>query len=238
LAVFKIGVPEEEGRTGIAFLRLCKGEGAVSLLEADEERCALLMEQAMPGRPLALLEDDDTATAIAAAVMRVLWRPAPAGHAFLSLGRWLRALTQAQEEPGASPLPEGMLSRAQRVVTELLASTPEVRVLHGDLHHENIVSAERAPWLAIDPKGMVGDPGFETAAFMNNPARRMESWSAPAQYLLRRADILAERLEYPRERILAWSFTQAVLSVCWELEAGTDSYGSWVARAQVLATLL
>jgi streptomycin 6-kinase len=131
-----------------------------------------------------------------------------------------------------------MLSRAQKLATQLLASAPEERVLHGDLHHDNIVSAERAPWLAIDPKGIVGDPGFETAAFMNNPLGRMESWSDPARYFLRRADILAERLEYPRERILGWTFIQAILSVCWELEAGTDSYGSWVARAEVLATLL
>src|SRR5215469_4349546 len=71
-AVLKLGVPEEETRTGIAFLRLCNGEGAVRVLEADDERCALLMEQAVPGRPLALLEDDDAATGIAAEVMHGL----------------------------------------------------------------------------------------------------------------------------------------------------------------------
>src|SRR5215467_4352425 len=133
-AVLKIGVPEEEGRTGIEFLRLCNGEGAVSLLEADDERCALLMEQAVPGRALALLEDDDAATGIAAEVMCGLWRPAPAHHTFLTLGPWLRALLQMREVPAASSLPEAMLSRAQSLAAELLASMPEERVLHGDLH--------------------------------------------------------------------------------------------------------
>jgi streptomycin 6-kinase len=131
-----------------------------------------------------------------------------------------------------------LLSRAEALAVDLLASAPSERVVHGDLHHDNIVSAERAPWLAIDPKGVVGDPGFDTGALMNNPYGRMETWTAPARHFSRRADILAERLAYPRERILAWSYTQAVLSACWEVLAGTVRYGSWVARAEVLALLL
>ncbi|HLZ24794.1 MAG TPA: hypothetical protein VKQ30_21960, partial [Ktedonobacterales bacterium] len=67
---------------------------------------------------------------------------------------------------------------------------------------------------------------------------RMETWTAPARQFARRADILAERLGYPRERLLAWSYTQAVLSASWEVIAGTVRYVSWVARAEVLATLL
>lgn len=73
---------------------------------------------------------------------------------------------------------------------------------------------------------------------MNNPYGRMETWAAPARQYLRRADILAERLAYPRKRILTWTYTQAVLSACWEVLAGTNRYGSWLARAEVVATLL
>ena len=239
-AVLKVGVPEEEGRTGIAFLRLCNGDGAVRLLEWDDEHCALLMERAVPGLTLTNLEDDDAATAIAAEVMRVLWRPVPAPHAFLTVVRRLRAFARVRELHGgdAGPLPEALLSRAEEVAGELLASVPDERVLHGDLHHDNIVSALRAPWLAIDPKGVVGDPGYESGALMNNPYGRMETWTVPARHFVRRAAILAERLEYPRERILAWSFTQAILSACWEVIAGTGRYRSWVARAEVVATLL
>lgn len=239
-AVLKVGVPEEEARTGIAFLRLCDGEGAVRLLEADDEHCALLMERVVPGTPLAQLADDDDATAIAAEVMRAMWRPVPERHAFIPLARRLRAFERVRQMHGggAGPLAEEILSRAEALAGELLASTPNERVLHGDLHHENIISAERAPWLAIDPKGLVGDPGFETGALMNNPYGRMETAMAPAQHFARRADILAERLGYPGERILAWSYTQAVLAVCWEVLAGTTRYLSWVRRAEVLATLL
>ena len=51
--------------------------------------------------------------------------------------------------------------------------------MHGDLHHDNIVSAQREPWLVIDPKGLVGDPGYETGPFINNPYGRMETWPDP-----------------------------------------------------------
>jgi streptomycin 6-kinase len=239
-AVLKVGVPEEESRTGIAFLRLCNGDGAVCLLEADAEYCALLMERALPGSPLTRLDDDDEATEIAAEVMRALWRPVPATHSFILVERRLRAFARVREMHGggAGPLPEWMLSRAEGLAVELLASAPYERVLHGDLHHDNIVAAQRAPWLAIDPKGIVGDPGFETGALMNNPYGRMETWKAPARQFAHRAAILAERLGYPRERILAWTYTQAVLSASWEVLAGTVRYASWVARAEVVATLL
>jgi streptomycin 6-kinase len=244
-AVLKLGVPEEESRTGIAFLRLCDGNGAVCLLEADDERCVLLMERASPGIPLTRLEDDDAATAIAADLMRLLWRPAPATHSFIPLARRLGAMRRLgaisrkyKLGGAAGPLLVAMLTRAQGLADDLLVSAPDERVLHGDLHHDNIVSAQRAPWLTIDPKGLVGDPGFDTGALMNNPYGRMETWTAPARHFARRADILAERLSYPRERILAWSYIQAVLSLGWEVLAGTARYPSWVARAEVLATLL
>ncbi len=120
--------------------------------------------------------------------MRILWRRVPATHSFITLERRLRAFARVRElyGGGTGPLPEELLSRAERIAVELLASAPHERVLHGDLHHDNIVSAQRAPWLAIDPKGVVGDPGFETGALMNNPYGRMETWTEPARQFDRR----------------------------------------------------
>ncbi len=239
-AVLKAGVPGDEFRASIAFLRLCDGHGAVRLLEADDEWCVMLMEQAFPGSPLARLDDDDAATVIGADVMRAFWRPAPAEYPFPTMARWLRAFGKVRAMYGGAsgPLPETLLARAEGMARDLLASAPYERLMHGDLHHDNIVSAEREPWLVIDPKGLVGDPGYETGPFMSNPYGRMETWSDPARHFARRADILAERLDYPRERILAWGFTQAVLSAAWHVEDGSDRFGSAVARAEVLTTLL
>ncbi len=239
-AVLKAGVPGDEFRASAAFLRLCDGQGAVHLLEADDTRCVLLMERALPGVPLARLEDDDAATAIAADIMRELWRPIPAAHPYPTVARWLEAFTHVRTlfDGGSGPITEAILARAETLARDLLASAPYERLMHGDLHHDNIISAQREPWLVIDPKGLVGDPGYETGPFLNNPYGRMETWSEPARHFERRADILAERLGYPRERILAWGFTQATLSAAWHVEDESDRYDRAIARAEVLATLL
>jgi len=240
-AVLKVGLPGAEFRTGIEFLRLCDGVGAVRLLAADTERCVMLMERALPGLPLAQLADDDAATAIGADIMRELWRPAPVSHPFPTVARWLLAFGRVRAMHGGAsgPLPEATLARAEVIASDLLASAPEERLMHGDLHHDNIVSAQREPWLIIDPKGPVGDPGYEMGPFLNNPYGRMETWPDPARNLARRADIFAERLGYPRERIIAWAFVQAVLSAAWHVEDQTgDRWQMAIARAAVWATLL
>lgn len=239
-AVLKAGIPGDEFRASIAFLRLCEGHGAVRLLEADSDRCVMLMEQAFPGAPLAQLADDDAATTIGADVMREFWRPVPVAHSFPTVAQWFEAFAEVRVKFGGAsgPLPEATLAYAEALVRELLASAPAERLMHGDLHHDNIVSAQREPWLVIDAKGLVGDPGYETGPFLNNPYGRMETWPDPARNLARRADILAERLSYPRERILAWGFTQAVLSAAWHIVDDSGRFGPALARAELLATLL
>src|SRR5512146_203941 len=128
-AVLKAGVPGDEFRAGIAFLRLCEGRGAVRLLEADDAACVMLMEQAIPGAPLARLEDDDAATAIGADVMREFWRPTPASHSFPTVARWLEAfaVVRAMYQGGAGPFPPDMLARAETLGADLLASAPYER---------------------------------------------------------------------------------------------------------------
>lgn len=240
-AVLKVGLPSDEFLAGIEFLRMCAGVGAVRLLEADTERYVMLMERALPGAPLALLEDDDAATAIGADVMRELWRPVPATHSFPTVARWLLAFGRVRTLYGGAsgPLPEATLAQAEAQASELLASAPCERLMHGNLHHDNIVSAQREPWLIIDPKGLVGDPGYEMGPFLNNPYGRFEAWPDPARNLARRADIFAERLGYPRERIIAWALVQAVLSAAWHVEDETgDRWKPAIARAEVWASLL
>ncbi len=91
----------------------------------------------------------------------------------------------------------------------LLASTTAPVVLHGDLHHDNLLRAERAPWLAIDPKGFMGEAGFEIAAFLRNPAPR------PLAVLSRRVDILTDLLGLDRGRVREWCFAEAMLNATW-----------------------
>ncbi len=230
-AVLKLGVPNPELLTEIEALWLCGGQGMVLLLEADPERGALLLERLVPGTPLAMLPDDQQATIVAAAVMRRLWRPLPARHTFPSVAKWASGLQRlrARFGGGTGPLPSALVARAEVLFRDLLASSAPPVLLHGDLHHDNILAAQREPWLALDPKGVAGEPAYEAGALMLNPSPQ------PAAVLSRRADILSEALGIDRQRILGWSFAQAVLSAWWSVE---DHGHGWEGAIRVAEELL
>ena len=234
--VLKLGVPRDELVTEIEALRLFGGRGAVALLEADAERGAMLLERLTPGAPLSRLEDDDEATAVAAEVMRQVWRPPPPAHSFPHVADWLRGFGRLRRhfDGGTGPLEPRLVEQAESLAADLLASTGTEVVLHGDLHHDNILSAERQPWLVIDPKGIVGDPVYEVGALLRNPIPQLYSRPDPVRLTRRRVDLLADRLGFDRQRIVGWALAQAVLSAWWSIE--DEGYG-WEGAMQVAAWL-
>lgn len=220
--VVKIGVPNPELKTEAEALKIYDGHGSVRLHDADLAGGVLLLERIIPGTMLVDLPDDAIATEIAADVMRQLWRPPPAEHAFPTVQRWSRALDTLRDrfDGGTGPLPENMVTLAQSLFAELFASMAEPVVLHGDLHHANILAAERQPWLAIDPKGIVGEPAYEVGALLHNPLPQLLAQPDPRRTLMRRVDILSERLGFDPQRMIAWGVAQAVLAACWSAEEG------------------
>ncbi|NJN15333.1 MAG: phosphotransferase [Oscillochloris sp.] len=236
-AVLKLGVPCAELRTEIAALTLYGGNGAVKLLAADGQGGALLLERLLPGTPLRDLGDDDAATVIAADVMQRL-RPAPPPlHSFPSVTDWFNGLTRlrAEFDGGYGPFPAQMVARAEALYSELTASAADPIVLHGDLHHTNILRSERDGWLAIDPKGVIGEPAYEVGALLRNPLSLPE-WPDLRRRLDRRADILCERLGLERRRVLGWAAAQMVLSAWWSYEDGGPGadWRRWLSVAEVL----
>lgn len=227
--VLKISRYVADTANEIAALRLWDGDGAASLLAADEARCALLIERVAPGTMLTKLadEDDDAATAVAAATLRHLWRPAPADHGLRPLASWCVAYDRNREalQAGAGGFPAELFRRADATRRELLASAPMPTVLHGDLHHYNILRAGRAPWLAIDPKGLLGDPHFDVCQFFRNPR------PVPLAVNRRRLDRFCADLGLDRERVKAWGLVHGILDACWEYEEGRP-WGEAAARAE------
>jgi streptomycin 6-kinase len=238
-AVLKVGVPDEEFRTQAEALRHFDGCGSVRLLEADLDGHALLLEHAEPGTPLSSVSDDAAAVSIAVGVMRNLWRPAPADHGFPTTARWSLVFgrMRARFDGGTGPLPDHLVERAERLSAALEASAGEPVLQHGDLHHDNILRAARAPWLAIDPKGLVGEREHETGALLLNP--RPWIWEQPdlARILARRMAQLSDELELSAERVREWAFVWALRSACWTLEDNGSDWQGVVRCAEVLADL-
>lgn len=239
-AVLKAGVPNKERQQEEDALRFFGGHGIVELLRADTERGEMLIERLQPGRPLTDVADDDEATCIAAQVMSALWRPLPADHKFPTVADWGKGFAQlrARFDGSTGPFETRLVEQAERLFDDLLASSASPVLLHGDLHHQNILSAERAPWLALDPKGVAGEPAYEVGSLMRNPAPGMFSWPHPEQLLRRRATILAEALGFERQRILAWSMAQAVLSAWWSYKMHGSGWEPMMVWAERMAHLL
>lgn len=221
--VLKVCFPDRWFRTEVEALRLYNGDGLVRLLEVGDEG-VMLLERLEPGVMLNTLQDDEEATSIAAVVMRQLHKAPPEGHQFPSVADWAEGLTRLRAIFGGQtgPFPESLVSRAERLFAELLATSGAPVVLHGDLHHYNILSAQREPWLAIDPKGVIGDAAYEIGAYLRNPWPDMHMRPDIERLLIRRVYQFASELCLERERIWEWGIAQSVLSAWWTYEDGGD----------------
>ncbi|MBN1180492.1 MAG: phosphotransferase [Anaerolineae bacterium] len=238
-AILKIGFPNPELTTEIAALALYDGRGCARLLAVDPERGALLIERLVPGTPLAG-SDDEAATRVAAGVMRRLWRPAPVGHAFPTVARWAQGLARLRGrfDGGSGPLPRSLVERAEGLFADLLESMGEPVLLHGDLHHANILRAERETWLAIDPKGVVGEAEYDVGALLRNPLPWLLEQPDPAAVAARRVAVLADMLGFDPRRILGWGVAQAVLSAWWSIEDHGSGWEPAIRCAEIMHTLL
>ncbi len=237
--VLKIGVPNPELLAEIAALRIFDGHGIVQLLDADPALGALLLERLKPGATLLTIADDEQATHIAAQVMRQLWRPVPEHHSFPTIAKWAKGFERLRKQfgGGTGPFPKHFVEAAESIYAEFICSMAEPMLLHGDLHHENILSAERQPWLALDPKGVVGEPAYEVGALLRNPLPQLLDAPEPGRILARRVDQLAEELGFERARIVGWGLAQAVLSAWWNVEDHGHGWEPAIRCAELLAEL-
>jgi streptomycin 6-kinase len=218
--VLKVSPHLVETRSEIAALTMFEGHGAARLLEAEPGLGGLLLERIEPGTMLAEPSgfDDDAATRVAADLLRKLWRPAEAAAGLIALESWCAAYARNRDvlAHGVPGFPAELFQRADALREELLASTDHPVVLHGDLHHFNILRSDRAGWLAIDPKGLVGDRCFDVCQFLVNPG------PVPASVNRRRLDIFCAELNLDLQRTRQWCLVHAVLDACWSFEDGAD----------------
>jgi streptomycin 6-kinase len=180
----------------------------------------MLCERAIPGEALLHVAgiDDDGAAAIVGDVIAGLMEASPPAVdlALPSLESWTASLAAHERSP-LLPLARAA-ARARAMALELHAASASSIVLHGDLHQGNVLRASRQPWLAIDPKGVIGPAAAEAAAFLRNPRRQLLEQPDAIGIVVRRIDVLAERLGQDARAIAGWAYVMAVLSAAWAVE--------------------
>ncbi len=238
--VLKAGVPSNELTDEIEALRVFDGNGISRLLKADTDLGVMLLERLQPGIFLSDMDDDEEVTRCALSVMQRLCTPAPVDHNFKLVSEWTShsfSEVRANFGGGYGPLPRDLIDIAQNHFAELLDPLNERTLIHGDFHPQNILSSERASWLAIDPKGVVGDPLYDIAVFVCQPPRQPTELSQK-QFLARRIDQIAEELVVDRQHITKWCLAHSVLSGCWASgDHGGDRWKPAFMRAIILESL-
>jgi streptomycin 6-kinase len=212
-AMLKIARTGEE-RRGASLMIWYAGDGAARVLESDGP--ALLLERTTGTVSLADMSargfDDEAARILCATVGRLhAPRPGAIPPDLVPLDTWFRALTSSRDP---------VLSHAAGTALALLAEPHDEVVLHGDIHHGNVLDGAERGWLAIDPKGLYGERAFDYANIFCNPDRATAT--APGR-LPRRIDIVSEAAHLDRGRLLKWVVAYAALSAAWCLEDGEDA---------------
>jgi streptomycin 6-kinase len=216
-AMLKVSTSLDE-RNGAAAMAWFAGQGAVEVLEREGD--ALLMARADGADALVDMVrggDDDGATRIICSVVKALHarRPAPPPADLTPLTRRFRALFRTAEEAGADEHYVAAAALARR----LLAEPRDEVVLHGDIHHQNILRDPIQGWVAIDPKGLIGESTFDYANTLENPVDRCDLVVAPGR-LRRQAEVIAEETGIELRRLLEFTFAFGALSECWGVEDG------------------
>jgi streptomycin 6-kinase len=212
-AILKLTFPEPESAGEADALAAWDGRGAVRLIARDEARSALLVERCFPGTQLWAEAGEERANEIAAEVLRRLWRTPVAHHPFRlltdSAAEWEESIPAAWDRLG-HPFERSLLDLALDALRDLRSSQPEVVILHQDFHGGNVLAAEREPWLAIDPKPLVGERAFDTASLLRDRRAELARDPQPVRSITRRLDLLSEALELDRERMRGWGILHAL----------------------------
>jgi len=180
------------------------GRGAVLLYERDD--FAMLLERAHPST----LAESSEIAAVAGQLNRRLAIPGPPALPRLQdqADGWEEQLHKDAVEL-EHPLPASVVDAALAVIDELGRHQPDILV-HGDFHPRNILPADREPWLAVDPKGCVGDPAYDGATFLKPRALALVESEDLMKALHRELDVFAEAAELDRERVRRWAQLQLV----------------------------
>ena len=203
----------DDARKEAQILELYHGYGAVEIIEFNDN--AILLERALPGNALKSYfpDRDEESVKIACDVMKKLYKaPIPSNVKLPHLKDRLKALDN-------TTVPH--IEKARNLRDKLLDTTISDVLLHGDLHHDNILR-NGEDWVIIDPKGLIGDATYDVACFIRNPIPELLSQPNVSEIIQKRIKLFAQELDIDAKHIAEWCFVDAVMSHVWAAEDGID----------------
>lgn len=227
----------EKGRQfeakGAAVLRCFNGNGAVRLHQADDGAHLLEFVDGILLKILVEQGEDERATQIICDLIRKLHTYAGSiPTELISMERNFRSLfSKAKSEKGDSIYIAG-----SKVAAKLISNARDIRVLHGDIHHENILESSNRGWLIIDPQCLAGERTYDLANVFYNPNGFLEHTTSP-NLIERRCDQFSRELHLDKRRILEYAFAYGCLSATWCIEDG-QSPEDTLAIARVIQAMI
>ncbi len=218
--VLKVSKVSDELNSG-GVLRAFQGAGTVQVYESDQG--AVLLERLDPATELVELvrsgRDEDATEILAQVIAAMMNHEPPPGCP--TLFDWARGFDRYISEHSDGPVSLHVAHEAADIYRGLAATQLQTMLLHGDLHHYNVLLDSQRGWVAIDPKGVVGELEYELGAIIRNPVELPDFYISRA-VVERRLKKLTDALRLDYDRALGWTFAQAVLSAIWDVEDGFE----------------
>ncbi|MFO1257290.1 MAG: aminoglycoside phosphotransferase family protein [Gammaproteobacteria bacterium] len=217
-AIIKMAPTNQNIDTEVKWLQ-CFNQGVPKIYWFDEEQHACLMERIVSGKSLKSMVqfDDDAATRIICQTILNLQSHQQKRDGFKHLSELAKDLLVLKGR-----IDDKMLSQALTWFQEMTSDRTDDVLLHGDLHHDNILASDLT-WKVIDPHAYIGDPAFEVGPMIYNPRGDFFPTDRTIpETIQRRLKILAEALPFDAQRIKAWAFCMTVLSAAWTAENQSD----------------
>jgi streptomycin 6-kinase len=230
---------DESEHEGLA-LQHWAGRGTVRLHRADPHRHALLLER-LHTADLTGIGDLEACEVVAGLYPRIHLPALPQLRTITSyVDRWLGSLSRL---PRDAPIPRRLVEQALALGRDLVADPASVgRIIHGDLHFENVLAADREPWLVIDPKPMSGDPHYEPAPMLWNRWEEMVAGGDLRTAIRRRFHTLLDATGLDEARARDWVVVRMILNANWSIEDARrmgrdldDDEREWITRCITLA---
>ncbi|MEZ5344618.1 MAG: aminoglycoside phosphotransferase family protein [Pyrinomonadaceae bacterium] len=227
-AVLKIAPPlrEPEIFNEAKALQIFKKRGAAEVLRIDRRYRAILVERLIPGKHLLEIyqSEPQKAVEIAISVMKRLYRNSPPQDEFTTVDHWLYKLEKAEQSDFLAVI----LREARELFEELNSDKSKVRFLHGDLHHENILTDGNGDFAVIDPSGINGNIGYEIGLFLRVHARVF----VDDKQIVDAVEMFSDSFGISFRDVANWAFVQNVLSAAWDFEDNGKNWREEIERAK------